>query len=92
MMIAGTSTGQPEVVVVGAVVYGGAVVYENREVIGEAAEKASDVCVETTKSGFVTSEGWLIDSTSEKTRQTVLDHTPQFIKNGYFGISDWMRR
>ncbi|MEI6394211.1 MAG: hypothetical protein WCT12_24290 [Verrucomicrobiota bacterium] len=92
MMLGGAGTGQPEVVVAGAVVYGAAVVYGNREVIGEAAEKTAQVCVEKTKSGFVTSEDWLISATSEKTQQTVLDHTPQFIKNGYFGISGWMRR
>ncbi|MCX6923675.1 MAG: hypothetical protein NT154_10780, partial [Verrucomicrobia bacterium] len=92
MMLAGIGTAQPEIVVAGAVVYGSAVVYENRKVIGEAAEKAADVCVKTTKSGFVSSEDWLIHSTSEKTQQTVLDHTPQFIKNGYLGISNWMRR
>ena len=91
-MIGGATTGQPEVVVVGAVVYGGAVVYENREVIGDAAYKATQVCVEETKRGFVSSEDWLIGATSEKAQQTVLHHTPQFIKNGYFGISDWMRR
>ena len=92
MMLGGAATGQPEVVVAGAVVYGAAVVYENREVIGEAAEEAANVCIEKTKSGFVTSEDLLISATSEKTQQAVLDHTPQFIKNGYFGISDWMRR
>ena len=92
MMLAGLGTAQPEVVLVGVGVYVVAVGYENREVIGEAAEKASDVCVETTKGGFVTSEDWLINSTSEKTQQTVLDHTPRFIKNGYFAISDLMRR
>jgi hypothetical protein len=91
MMLGGAGTGQPEVVVAGAVVYASAVGYENREVIGKAAEKAAHVCVEKTKSGFVNSEDWLISATSGKTQQTVLDHTPQFIKNGYFGISDWMR-
>lgn len=80
-MAYGTATLNPVALAGGALAYGGAVAYDNRDALASA-----------TKKGFISSEDWAIENTSSNAQEMVLDHTPDFIKRVYFSLSDWIRR
>jgi len=74
----GAATGQPEVVVPAAIVYGGAVVtdvaYENREVIGDTVYAASETAKEAAVEGYENTKSKL-STASEITVDTCVNAT-----------------